>query len=274
MVSDLDDICLTIRDLLTATKQGLKYNDIIEKMKEKGSRATINKHLRELERNENVVCKLVRTDRGRSTVYQWNPAPSKIITYKPPYALLSVKIALEMLEAPAKMVHHTMVYRFRNQLDDVQEHFGMHIFGEVPRSWDELNPHVYEEEVNRSIEVDLSNITVEDDSLKKSISMKFNSPLYPRKEKTIRFEYDWEEPRQYWEYRKVENPPDFFEFDLLYMAKRNYRLYVYEIDPLTQTKKLSKDEPQMGDNDGKKFIRWQVENPQIGQVFRFEWREQ
>jgi hypothetical protein len=273
MVDDLDDICLTIRDLLVSTKQGLKYNDIIEKMKEKGSRATINKHLRELEKKENVICKLVRTDKGRSTVYHWNPAPSKIITYKPPYALLSIKIGLEIIDTNTNLVHHTMVYSFRNQLDDVQEYFGMHIFGDVPKTWKELNPRVYEEEGSRSIEVDPSNIFVEDDLLKKLISMKFNTPLYPGKEKTIRFEYDWEEPRQYWEYRKFENPPDHFEFDLVYHPDKNYRLFVYEIDPLTQTKKLSKDEPQLGNMDGKKMIKWQVENPQIGQVFRFEWRE-
>lgn len=274
MADDLDDICITIRDLLVSSKQGLKYNDIIEKMKEKGSRATINKHLRDLEKNENVLCKLVRNDKGRSTVYQWNPAPSKIISYKPPYVLLSVKIALEILETPADMVHHTMVYSFRNQLDDVQEYFGMHIFGDVSKSWKELNPHVYEGDGGKSIELDPSNVVVEDDYLKKSISAKFNSPLYPGKEKTISFEYDWEEPGHHWEYRKGENPPDFFEFDLIYRADRDYRLHVYEIDPLTQGKKLSKNEPQTGTTDGRKFIKWSAENLQIGQIFRFEWREQ
>ena len=272
MSIDLDDICSIIRDLLSSTKQGLKYNDIVERLKEKGSRATINKHLRHLEEKEYVICKLVRTDRGRSTIYQWNPTPSKIISYKPTYAFLLVKIGIEIPEAPETKVHHTLLYNFRNQSDDTQEYFGMHIFGDVPRSWQDLNPHIYEEG-DRSIELDPSKIVVRDDDLRKSISVKFNSPLYAGKEKTIRLEYDWEEPAQYWEYRKGENLPDVLEFELVYPAKSNYKLYVYEIDPLTQEKKLSRNEPKTGDTDAKKFIRWQVENPQIGQIYRFEWRE-
>ncbi len=271
MPDDLDDICVSIRDLLSSTKLGLKYNDIVERLKEKGSRATINKHLRHLEEKEYVVCKLVRTDRGRSTVYQWNPTPSKIISYKPPYAFLIIKIGLEIPEASEKKVHHALLYNFRNQSDDVQEYFGMHIFGDVPSSWQDLNPHIYEGSEN--IELDPSRAVVRDDPLRKSISVKFNSPLYSGKEKTIRFEYDWEEPSQYWEYRKGENLPDLLEFELVYPASSNYRLYVYEIDPLTQAKKLSSNEPKTGDNDGKKFMRWQVENPQMGQIYRFEWRE-
>lgn len=273
MKNELDAICSTIRDLLSSTKEGLKYSDIIERMKNRGSRATINKHLRDLESKEYVVCKLVRTDKGRSTVYKWNTTPSKIISYKPPYALLSVKIGLEVLESPMAMVHHTMGCTFRNQSEDVQEYFGMHIFGDVPRRWKELNPHIYEKDGNKSIELDPSNIFVGDDSLRKSISVKFNSPLYPTKQKTIELEYDWEEPNQFWEYRKADNPPDFFECELLFQTNRNYQLYVYENDQVTQAKKLSRNEPQAGYRDGKKFVRWYIENFQLGQVFRFEWRE-
>lgn len=273
MLDDLDDICLTIRDLLSSRKEGLKYNDIIGKLKEKGSRATINKHLRELEQKEYVTCQLVRTDRGRSTVYHWNPTPSKVISYKPPYAFLLAKIGLEIPEPPEAKIHHSMLYNFRNQLADVQEYFGMHIFGDVPRSWQDLNPHIYEEEGAKSIELNASNIVVRDDGLRKSISVKFMSPLYPGREKMIRFEYDWEEPSQFWEYRKAENPPDLFQFELVHPPNTNYKLYVYEIDPLTQARKLSKDEPQPGNEDGKKCIRWQLENPQVGQIFRFEWHE-
>lgn len=273
MSDELDDICITIHDLLSSTKQGLKYNDIVEKLKDKGSRATINKHLRELEQKEYVTCKLVRTGKGRSTVYHWNPTPSKIISYKPPYVFLFVKIGLEIRRPPEKKIHHTMLYTFRNQSDDVQEYFGMHIFGDVPRSWQELNPHIYEQEGGKRIELDASNISVEDDSLRKTISVKFGSPLYTGKEKTIIFEYDWEEPGQFWEYRKGENPPDLFELELVHPADNNYKLHVYEIDPLTQAKRLAKNEPQTGDGDGKKLIKWHVENPQIGQTFRFEWRE-
>lgn len=273
MSYDLDDICITIRDLLLSTKQGLKYNDIIEKLKDRGSRATINKHLRHLEEKEYVTCKLVRTNTGRSTVYHLNPTPSKIITYKPPYHFLLSKIILEIPKGRDAKIHHTMMYTFRNQSDDVQEYFGMHIFGDVPRSWKELNPHIYEEDGGKSIELDSSNITVGDDGLRKSISIKFNSPLYAGRDKTIRFEYDWEEPNQFWEYRKGENPPDLFEFELLYPTNSNCKLFVYEIDPLTQRKKVSSNEPKQESSDGKKLIRWQVENPEIGELFRFEWRE-
>ncbi len=272
MEDDLDYICLTIRDLLSSTKQGLKYNDIVEKLKEKGSRATINKHLRHLEEKEYVTCKLVRTDKGRSTIYNWNPTPSKVISYKPPYHLLLVKISLEIPQPPEVKIHHGMIYTFRNQSDDVQEYFGMHVFGDVPRSWQELNPHIYEVEGGKSIELDSSNVVVGDDSLRKSISIKYNSPLYTGREKTVRFEYDWEEPNQFWEYRRGENPPDFFEFELVYPAKSNYKLSVYEIDPVTQTKKLARNEPQTDKRNGRKLIRWQVEEPEIGQIFRFEWR--
>jgi len=273
MSEGLDDICLGIQTLMLSAKRGLKYNEIIDEMKEKGSRATINKHLRHLEEKEYVTCKLVRTAKGRSTVYQWNPTPSKIISYKPPYVFLFVKIRLEIPKIPDKKIHHTMVYRFRNQSDDVQEYFGLHIFGDVPRSWQELNPHMYEEEDGKSIELGSSNIILGDDALRKSISVKFNSPLYTGKEKTIRFEYDWEEPNQFWEYRKGENPPDLFELEFLYPAQKNYKLYVYEIDPLTQAKKLAKNEPHTDEVDGKRFIRWQIEDPEIGQIFRFEWNE-
>jgi len=271
MEEELDQICLTVRDLLSSTKKGLKYNEIVERMKEKGSRATINKHLRHLEEKDYVICKFVRTDKGRSTVYRWNPTPSKIISYKPSYHFLLVKIGLQIPEVPETKVHHTMIYTFRNQSDDVQEYFGMHIFGDVPKSWEELNPHIYEVESGRNVELDPSNVNVNDDSLRKSISIKYRSPLYPGKEKTIRFEYDWEEPSNFWEYRKAENPSDLFEFELVHSAKSNYKLFIYEIDPVTQTKKLVRDEPQVGHIDGKKLIMWRVEEPEIGQIFRFEW---
>lgn len=267
---DLDDICCEIRDLLLTARQGLKYNDIIERLKDKGSRATINKHLRHLEEKEYVMCKIIRTDKGRSTVYQWNQTPSRIITYRPPYAFLLIKIGLEIPEKSDE-VHHILVYRFKNQSNDAQEYFGMHVFGDIPRSWKDLNPHIYEDEDTKSIEIGASNIIVRDDGLRKSISVKFSSPLYNGKEKTIRFEYDWEEPAQYWEYRKGQNLPDLFEFELIYPSGRDYELYVYEIDPLTQARKLSRNEPKSGSKDGKKFTRWQIEHPQIGQIFRFEW---
>ena len=272
MSADLDDVCKGIQALLTTTKQGLKYNDIVEKMNDKGSRATINKHLRELEQKEYVTCKMVRNDKGRSTIYSWNPTPSKIISYKPPYVFLFVKVGLEVPKTVDSKIHHNLIYHFRNQSDEVQEYFGMHIFGDIPRTWQELNPHIYEES-GKSIELGPSNINVGDDALRKSISVKFSSPLYTGKEKIIRFEYDWEEPNHFWEYRKGENPPSLFEFELIHPAKKNYRFFAYEIDPLTQAKKLSKDEPKTGDIEDKKFVRWHIEDPQIGQIFRFEWSE-
>ncbi|MEM2759802.1 MAG: hypothetical protein QXU32_10540 [Nitrososphaerales archaeon] len=273
-MDDLDDICLTIRELLSSSKNGLKYNDIIEKLKYRGSRATINKHLRHLEEREYVTCKLIRTNTGRSTIYQLNPTPSKIITYKPPYHFLLSRIILEIPNTADTKIHHTMIYTFRNQSDGVQEYFGMHIFGDVSRNWQELNPHIYEEEGGKIVELDSKGITVRDDGLRKSISVKFNSPLYQGRERTIRFEYDWEEPNQYWEYSKGENPPDIFEFELAYPSRKNYKLFVYEVDPLTQRKKLSVTEPKEESEDGRKMIRWQNDSPEIGEIFRFEWREE
>ena len=52
MVGELDDICSSIHGLLSSQKRGLKYNDIVDQLKDKGSRATINKHLRDLEQND------------------------------------------------------------------------------------------------------------------------------------------------------------------------------------------------------------------------------
>ena len=242
-------------------------------MKEKGSRATINKHLRHLEEKEYVTCNLVCTEKGRSTIYKWNPTiewPSKIISYKPPYVFLYIKNSIEISTTSNNKVHHTMIYNFRNQSDDVQQFLGIFIFGDLARSWQEINPHIYEENVKR-IELGPSNISVADDGLRKVISAKFSSPLYTGKEKIIRFEYDWEEPNQYWEFGRGDNQPYLYEFELVYSHDKNYKFYVYEINHLTQLKKLAKIEPQVSDKGGKKFHKWQIEDPQIGQGFRFKW---
>ena len=44
MVDDLDDICSSIHGLLSSTKRGLKYNDIVERLQDKGLVMATFKH--------------------------------------------------------------------------------------------------------------------------------------------------------------------------------------------------------------------------------------
>lgn len=70
---------------------------------------------------------------------------------------------------------------------------------------------------------------------------------------------------------KGDNQPNLYEFELVYPHEKNYKFFVYEMYFLTQLKKLAKNEPHVSEKGGKKFIKWQIEDPQIGQGFRFEW---
>jgi hypothetical protein len=182
---------------------------------------------------------------------------------------LNFGLLLQITDPATMMVHHAITRRIKNiSKKPLEQHFAF-LFGDVPRSWNNLNLCVRGEGGN-PIAIKEVNL---DSPTRKEFSIELKPPLYPNEDTLYTVEWDWEEPQQYFEYTFVTLCRS-SQVELIFPATKNYELSVYEVIRETREKRASDIKPKkrmIVGNEAK--IVWSRDDIDMNTILRFEWQE-
>jgi hypothetical protein len=181
---------------------------------------------------------------------------------------LNFVLLLQMTD-PEKIVHHTMTRRIKNISNKpLEQHFAF-LFGDVARSWKDLNLRVYGEDGNP---INIKEVNL-DSPTRKEFTIELKPPLYPNEDRLYMVEWDWEEPQRYFEYTFVTLCRS-AQVEMVFPATKNYELSVYEVIRETREKRASDIKPKkrmIVGNEAK--IVWSRNDIDMNTILRFEWQE-
>lgn len=187
------------------------------------------------------------------------------------YQFLDASLQLEITDLENMLVRHRYSRRVKNISDQARETHFCQIWGDIPRSWEDLNLEIYDEQ-GRTL--DLEDITL-DQPMRKEFLVKFREPLYPddptRASLLYTVKWDWEEPKRCFEYTLVTQC-DRLDFSLIFPKVADIKLRVYEIEPETGVRHLCAKRPRPTEIKGDKAsIRWIDRDIRKRRRLRFTW---
>ncbi|MGI0008926.1 MAG: hypothetical protein ACRD92_04825, partial [Nitrosopumilaceae archaeon] len=126
---------------------------------------------------------------------------------KPSYnfAFRTIDIMLDVVEPTTLLTHHTWVWKLENISKEPKEQVHYIIDGDKEKDFKDLHVTVKDERGN-SLEV----LTV--DQIKpthKEFNVQLRNPMLPKQVKTLKLEYDWEEPDRSFYYRVASDCKEF-----------------------------------------------------------------
>lgn len=274
---DLDPVCNKIREVLRSEKSGLKYNDLIKRVQEKYgptqsvSKGTINNHIKkDLEPMGYLVKDFPPTKTGvRKLVYLWTENPGSSVSFRPTFHINRVRVELTL----SKVVHHTMTYEMANQNPLPQKSFALSIFGDVPRDWKQINPRIiqkYKGDEKVLYDKHKEPIWIRNDPYTKRFKIEFANPIYANEEVTLTFDYDWDEPKRYWEYDTTYSPAS---LELVLTSPKNniHQAFVYQTESRIGNEELSAIPVQRKSRGSMESFYWKTERPAQASSFKMTW---
>src|SRR3970040_2102009 len=113
------------------------------------------------------------------------------------FAFEGVEILLEITDPKTLLTHHTWVWNIRNISKEPKDQIFYYLDGDAPKEFADMNVTITDEKNNRLNVLGLNS----NKPYHKEFNVQLNRPILPKQKKTIKLEYDWEEPDRNFFYR-------------------------------------------------------------------------
>ena len=187
---------------------------------------------------------------------------------KPTYnfAFRTIDIVLDVTEPSTMLTHHTWVWKLENISKEQKEQVHYIIDGDKEREFKDLNVIVRDERGN-SLEI----VTVDANKpTHKEFNVKLRNPMLPKQTKTLKLEYDWEEPDRSFFYRVAS---DCKEFTYLFSINKEAQIKtrVLRVDAETGYRVYASPNPVVKYLDDKTVVNWSKSNLKSFDAYQFQW---
>ena len=187
---------------------------------------------------------------------------------KPAYnfAFKAVDIVLDVTEPTTLLTHHTWVWKLENISKEPKEQVHYIIDGDKERDFKDLHVTVKDERGNNLeiLTVDVNKPT------HKEFNVKMRNPMLPKQVKTLKLEYDWEEPDRSFYYRVASDCKDFtYLFSISKEAQIKTR--VLRVDAETGYRVYASPNPVVKYLDDKTVVSWSKNNLKAFDAYQFQW---
>lgn len=187
---------------------------------------------------------------------------------KPTYnfAFKAVDIVLDVTEPTTLLTHHSWVWKLENISKEPKEQVHYIIDGDKERDFKDLHVTVKDERGNNLeiLTVDVNKPT------HKEFNVKMRNPMLPKQVKTLKLEYDWEEPDRSFYYRVASDCKDFtYLFSISKEAQIKTR--VLRVDAETGYRVYASPNPVVKYLDDKTVVSWSKSNLKAFDAYQFQW---
>lgn len=187
---------------------------------------------------------------------------------KPSYnfAFRTIDIVLDIVEPSTWLTHHTWVWKLENISKEPKEQVHYIIDGDKERDFKDLHVTVKDERGNS---LDILNID-HNKPTHKEFNVKLRNPMLPKQIKTLKLEYDWEEPDRSFYYRVAS---DCKEFTYLFTVPKDAEIKtrVLRVDAETGYRVYASPNPVVKYLDDKTVVSWSKTKLKAFDAYQFQW---
>jgi hypothetical protein len=183
------------------------------------------------------------------------------------YLFSKIDLKLQVTDPKTMMTHHTWIWNVMNITDQPKDQVFYYLDGDAPRDFPDMNVTVKDEK-NKELSIVSLNVNK---PYHKEFIVKLNKPLKPyQKGRTLKLEYDWEEPDRNFFY-KVSS--DCKELNYLFISPKELVLKnrILKVDPETGYKTHAEPNPNIKYYSDRTEIKWKARNLHAYDTYKFEW---
>ena len=187
---------------------------------------------------------------------------------KPSYnfAFRSVDMVLDVIDPTTMLTHHTWVWKLENISKDPKEQVHYIIAGDKAKEFKDMHVSVKDERGNN-----LEILTLDvNKPMHKEFNVKLKNPMLHKQIKTLKMEYDWEEPDRNFYYRVAS---DCKEFTYIFTISKEAQIKtrVLRVDAETGYRVYASPNPVVKYLEDKTVVSWSKTNLKAFDAYQFQW---
>lgn len=187
---------------------------------------------------------------------------------KPSYnfAFRTIDILIDIVDPSTMLTHHTWVWKLENVSKEPKEQVHYIIDGDRDKEFQDLHVSVKDERGNS---LDIQTVDVNKPT-HKEFNVQLKNPMLSKQTKTLKLEYDWEEPDRNFYYRVAS---DCKEFTYLFTISKEAQIKtrVLRVDSETGYRVFASPNPVIKYLDDKTVVSWSKTNLKSFDAYQFQW---
>jgi len=173
--------------------------------------------------------------------------------------------ALDVIEVKTMLTHHTWSWTLRNVSKETKDQIFYHLDGDSEKDFAEMNVKISDDK-GKQLEIQSLNVNK---PYHKEFVVKL-PPILPKKTKSIKLQYDWEEPDKSFVFR---TPSECKQFSYLFSIPKgvDIKIRVLKVDMESGLKILAEPSPTVKHLEDKTIVSWSKQNLKAYDAYQFQW---
>lgn len=177
----------------------------------------------------------------------------------------TVEIGLDVTDVKTMLTHHTWSWVLRNISKEAKDQIFYRLDGDSAKDFSEMNVKISDD---KGKQYEIQSLSV-NKPYHKEFVVKM-APVPPKKTKSIKMQYDWEEPDRMFVFR---TPSDCRQFTYLFSIPKgtDIKIRVLQVDMDSGLKILADPSPTVKHLEDKTIVSWSKQNLKAYDTYQFQW---
>jgi len=177
----------------------------------------------------------------------------------------TIEIALDVIDVKTMLTHHTWSWILRNVSKETKDQIFYRLDGDSPKDFAEMNVKISDD---KGKQLDIQSLNI-NKPYHKEFVVKL-PPVLPKKTKSIKLQYDWEEPDRSFIFR---TPSECKQFTYLFSIPKgaDIKIRVLKVDMDSGLKILAEPSPIVKHLEDKTIVSWSKQNLKAYDAYQFLW---
>jgi len=177
----------------------------------------------------------------------------------------TIEIALDVIDVKTMLTHHTWSWILRNVSKETKDQIFYHLDGDSEKDFAEMNVKISDDK-GKQLEIQSLNVNK---PYHKEFVVKL-PPILPKKTKSIKLQYDWEEPDKSFVFR---TPSECKQFSYIFSIPKgvDIKIRVLKVDMESGLKILAEPSPIVKHLEDKTIVSWSKQNLKAYDAYQFQW---
>lgn len=177
----------------------------------------------------------------------------------------TVEFLLDILDPKTMLTRHTWIWKLTNISKEIKDQIFYAVDGDTPREFSDMNVDISDDR-GKKIEINSLNVNK---PYHKEFFAKIN-PVEPKKSKTIKLRYDWDEPDKNFLFRV---PSDCKEWTYMLTVPKNYdpQVRILKVDLESGLKINATPSPTIKRFDDKTVVSWSKNGIKAFDAYQILW---
>jgi len=177
----------------------------------------------------------------------------------------TIEIALDVTDVKTMLTHHTWSWVLRNVSKETKDQIFYRLDGDSEKDFAEMNVKISDD---KGKQLEIQSLSV-NKPYHKEFVVKL-PPILPKKTKSIKLQYDWEEPDRSFVFR---TPSECKQFSYLFSIPKgaDIKIRVLKVDMDSGLKILAEPSPTVKNLEDKTIVSWSKQNLKAYDAYQFQW---